>query len=64
MAMITGGARGLGRGYALRLTGLGADIAIVDRNLKSADVYEFEKAQMTVPIVMEKGCGVTGHGSV
>ena len=34
VAVITGGARGLGRGYALRLAGLGADIAIIDRNLK------------------------------
>ena len=34
VALITGGARGLGRGYALRLAGLGADIAIIDRNLK------------------------------
>jgi 3-oxoacyl-[acyl-carrier protein] reductase len=54
VAMITGGARGLGRGYALRLAGLGADIAIVDRNLRSAEVYKFEKAQMTAPTVVEE----------
>lgn len=52
VALVTGGARGLGRGYALRLAGLGADIAIVDRNLKAADVYEFERQAMTAPTVM------------
>lgn len=51
-ALITGGARGLGRGYALRLAGLGADIAVIDRNLKAADVYEFERAQLTAESVM------------
>ena len=37
-ALITGGARGFGRGYALRLAGLGANIAIIDRKLKAAVV--------------------------
>jgi len=52
VALVTGAARGLGRGYALRLAGLGADVVILDRNLKAADVYEFEKAQLTAPTVM------------
>lgn len=52
VALITGGARGLGRGYALHLAGLGADIAIVDRNLKAADVYEFERELLTADTVM------------
>ena len=52
VAVITGGARGLGRGYALHLAGLGADVAIIDRNLKGAEVYGFEKELMTADSVM------------
>jgi 3-oxoacyl-[acyl-carrier protein] reductase len=59
VALITGGARGLGRGYALRLAGLGADIVIVDRNLHAADVYDFEREQMTAATVMAE-CAAQG----
>ncbi|MEZ5817937.1 MAG: SDR family NAD(P)-dependent oxidoreductase [Hyphomicrobiaceae bacterium] len=52
VALVTGAARGLGRGYALRLAGLGADIAVIDRNLKAAEVYDFERADMTADTVM------------
>jgi 3-oxoacyl-[acyl-carrier protein] reductase len=52
VALVTGGARGLGRGYALRIAGLGADVAIIDRNLAAAEVYEFERGLMTADSVV------------
>lgn len=63
VALVTGGARGLGRGYALRLAGLGADVAIIDRNLKAGEVYEFERAQMTAPSVPQE-CEALGVRAV
>lgn len=52
VALVTGAARGLGRGYALRLAALGADVAILDRNLAAAEVYPFERELRTAPTVV------------
>jgi 3-oxoacyl-[acyl-carrier protein] reductase len=54
VALVTGGARGLGRGYALHLASLGADVAIFDRNLQAAEVYAFERKQMTAGSVTDE----------
>ena len=59
VALVTGAARGLGRGYALRLAEMGADVAIVDRNLEAAAVYEFERRRMTAASVTEE-CAAHG----
>ena len=59
VALVTGGARGLGRGYALRLAELGADVAILDRNLDAAAVYEFERSLMTAATVADE-CAAHG----
>jgi 3-oxoacyl-[acyl-carrier protein] reductase len=48
-ALVTGAGRGLGRAYALHLAGLGADVAVLDLNLRSFEEYEAERALMTGP---------------
>src|SRR5690606_41575185 len=45
---------------ALHLAKRGADIAIIDRNLNAAEVYEFERSQMTAPTVVEE-CEALGR---
>jgi 3-oxoacyl-[acyl-carrier protein] reductase len=45
-ALVTGGARGLGRKYALELADQGADVAIADIDLSSYREYEQEKEGM------------------
>jgi len=42
VAIVTGGARGLGRAYARRLAGLGAKVAVTDLSLKSHEEFEGE----------------------
>lgn len=42
VALVTGGARGIGLSYALRLAERGADIAVTDLNLASANQYDAE----------------------
>jgi 3-oxoacyl-[acyl-carrier protein] reductase len=46
-AIVTGAGRGLGRGYALRLAVLGADVAVIDLDLNSYRSYDSEAAAMT-----------------
>ena len=46
VAIVTGGARGIGLTYALRLASLGANIAVCDLNLKSAEQYPLEAARL------------------
>ena len=46
VAIITGGARGLGLEYALRLASLGASVAVCDKDLASAAEYEEDAARL------------------
>src|ERR1700680_3421884 len=47
VAIVTGAARGLGRAYAKRLAGLGAQVAVADLNLRSYEEFEAEAKDMT-----------------
>jgi 3-oxoacyl-[acyl-carrier protein] reductase len=63
-AIVTGGARGLGRVFALRLASLGADVGIIDLNLRSFEEFEREKSGMTADTVIDelRNLGVKAHG--
>jgi NAD(P)-dependent dehydrogenase (short-subunit alcohol dehydrogenase family) len=61
VALVTGGARGLGRAYVLRLAGLGADVVVNDINLEAAKEFSED---LTAKTVMEEvqalGCRSIG----
>ena len=46
VAIVTGGARGIGLTYALRLASLGAHVATSDLNLGSAQQYPLEAERL------------------
>lgn len=59
-AIVTGAGRGLGRAYALRLARMGADVVVVDRDLKGAAIYGEE---LTSGSVREEVMAL-GRGSI
>lgn len=65
-AIVTGAARGLGREYALRLASLGANVGVIDINLKSFEEFDGEKALLTADTVMDeiRALGVKSTGAI
>ncbi|GMX61115.1 3-oxoacyl-[acyl-carrier-protein] reductase [Paenibacillus elgii] len=64
VAIVTGAARGIGRSYALRLAELGADVGVIDIDLKSYLHFEKEKIGEKYESVVDeiKELGVKSFG--
>lgn len=54
VAVVTGGARGLGRAYAHRLASLGAKVVVTDINLKSFEAFQGEQDLMSAPSTVDE----------
>jgi 3-oxoacyl-[acyl-carrier protein] reductase len=54
VALVTGGARGLGAEYARRLASLGADVAIIDIDLRSYEAFADEARQFQMASLVDQ----------